>query len=492
VSGRRTVETASGRLTGAADGETLRFLGVPYATADRFEPPAPAPAWTGELDALAPGPAAPQPDRSVSRFTHGDVPATSEHRCLNLNVYSPSLAGGRPVMVWVHGGGFAVGHGAASIYRGSRLAAQADVVVVTLNYRLGSLGWLGHPALAAGDGAPSANWGLLDQIAALRWVHENIAAFGGDPRRVTLAGQSAGALSAIELLAAPGATGLFSRAIAQSPPLADVIQPPELARRWAEALSELAGAPSFDARLLRSLPAERVVALHEELLERPQFRGTRGGARPTLDPGSLPVSPLETPGSRSEVDVLIGHTADEGTFFFNSPWRPAPTPEQIPAVVAHLVPGEDPVEVLEHYRARMPASSGTDDVALLVAIATDAMVATPVAEWSQARAATGARVYRYRVDHPGAGSKLGATHTVEVPLIFGTWRDGGPGERLGGHGGATAEVAQALVAAWRSFLHGGSPGWHALGGAGSASEVAVFGGAQPFTLERRAGSLTQA
>jgi para-nitrobenzyl esterase len=415
-------------VAGLRGRDGVEFLGIPYARAERFAPPGSTVPWTGVRDARRHGPAAPQPDRPAARFTHGPMPATSEQDCLNLNVFTPSLEGERPVMVWLHGGGFAIGHAGASLYHGGRLAAGADAVVVTVNYRLGSLGWLWHPALGGG------NWGLLDQIAALEWVRENIAAFGGDADRVTLAGQSAGALCAIDLLAAPAARGLFTRAILQSPPLGDLIQPAAVAERWAEALADTAD--------LRSLPAERIVALHEDLLDGPQWRGTRGGALPTLDPASLPVSPIDSPGVSPNVDVLIGHTADEGTFFFDSPWRPAPAPERLPDIVAHLCPGEDPQDVLDRY--------GGD----LVAIATDAIVAAPAGRWADARAGAGGLVYRYRVDHPGAGPQLRATHTVEVPLLFGTWDDGGPGERLGGQAPGAEAVAEGLVGRWARFVHG--------------------------------------
>jgi para-nitrobenzyl esterase len=428
MTGTPTAEVAAGALAGVRGAHGVEFLGIPYARAERFAAPQRAPSWEGVRDAVQYGPAAPQPDRPAARFTHGPAPATGED-CLNLNVFSASLESDRrPVMVWLHGGGFATGHAGSSLYHGGRLAATADVVVVTVNYRLGSLGWLFHPALGGG------NWGLLDQIAALRWVRENIAAFGGDPDRVIVAGQSAGALCAIDLLAAPAAHGLFNRAILQSPPLGDLIQSPQVALRWADALGHPAD--------LRSLAPERIVALHEELLERPEWRGTRGGALPTLDAASLPVSPLEQPGIGPEVDVLIGHTADEGTFFFDSPWRPAPAPERVPEIVAHLCPDEDPDEVLRR--------NGGD----LVAIATDAMVVRPLARWADARASAGARVYRYRVDHPGAGPRLRATHTVEVPLLFGTWNDGGPGERLGGQAPGAETVADDLVGRWARFLHG--------------------------------------
>ena len=473
------VEIVAGRLSGRRVGEAIAFRGIPYATAPRFVPPGPIEGWTGVRDAGAPGPAAPQPRRPAAAFTHDELPGTDE-QCLSLNVFAPALSGSRPVFVWLHGGGFAIGHAAASLYSGERLAANADAVVVTVNYRLGSLGWLGHPGLAAAPDAPAANWGLLDQIAALEWVRDNIGAFGGDPGRVTLAGQSAGALSAMDLLVAPKAAGLFSRAVLESPPLGDVAQPPAGAFRWAEALSAAAGgAGDFDAPRLRELDAERIVSLHEELLERPAFRGTRGGALPTVDPGSLPTSPVEVPGASPDVDVLVGHTAQEGTFFFRAPWRPSPPAERIPGVIAHLCDTEDPDAVLDRYRERAVAVGAPHDpLSLLVEIATDAMVAEPLARWAAARAgAVGDRsdVHRYRVDHPGAGPELGATHTVEVPLLFGTWRDGGPGERLGGQAPGAGALSAELVTAWSRFVHGEDPAWPALAPDQSTPEIRVFG-----------------
>lgn len=473
------VDIAAGRLRGRRAGDVLAFEGIPYAIASRFAAPTAVEGWPGVRDAISLGPAPPQPRRPIAVFTHGELPATDE-QCLSLNIFAPEPDGRRPVFVWLHGGGFAVGHAGASIYSGERLAAGADAVIVTLNYRLGSLGWLGHPDLAVASDAPAANWGLLDQIAALRWVQENIASFGGDPSQVTLAGQSAGALSAMDLLVAPTAHGLFRRAVLQSPPLSDVAQPGAPGARWAEALSAAAGGTgAFDATTLRALDAEQIVALHEHLLEQPAFRGTRGGALPTVDSGSLPASPVESPGASPDVDVLIGHAGQEGTFFFRAPWRPSPAPEQIPAVVAHLCPTDEPEAVIERYRERASASGAPNDpLSLLVEIATDAMVAQPLASWASARAeAVGGRsaVYRYRVDHPGGGPELGATHTVEVPLLFGTWMDGGPGQRLAGQSPGAAAVAGELVEAWSRFLHGRPPGWSPVAPPLAVPEVRLFG-----------------
>ncbi|MGA9856530.1 MAG: carboxylesterase family protein [Solirubrobacteraceae bacterium] len=471
MSERVTVQTPSGGVRGVRERETIAFRGIPYAVADRFSPPRPAGPWSGDRDALSSGPAAPQPDREVARFTHGPAPDADEWGCLNLNVFTPRLDGRRPVMVWLHGGGFTVGSPGATLYDATRLAAAADAVIVCVGYRLGSLGWLCHPRMAGAEGQPAGNWGLLDQIEALRWVGRSIAAFGGDPGNVTVAGQSAGALAALDMLAAPQSAGLFHQLIAQSPPLTDVGGPPEAGVRWAESLHRaLFGDAGFDPQALRAAPVGDVLRAHEELLTLPEYRGSRG-AVPTIDPGSLPVSPGADPRLRPEIPVLIGTAAQEGTFFFGSPWRPAPPPQRIGDVVAHLVPDSDPGEVLAAY-AHGAAQRGrsTDPAALLAEIATDAMFANPVADWVRERSAgqpgagagdrTGsAGVYHYRVDHPGAGPALGATHTVEVPLLFGTWADGGAGERLAGQADGAEAVAAQLVAAWGAFLHAGDPGW---------------------------------
>ena len=463
------VEIAAGRLRGRRAGEVVAFGAVPYATAPRFAPPGPQPDWAGVREAVGPGPAAPQPRRAAAMFTHGELPATDE-QCLNLNVFTPGLDDRRPVFVWLHGGGFAIGHAGAGLYSGERLAAAADAVVVTVNYRLGSLGWLGHPDLAAEAGAPAANWGLLDQIAALEWVRDNIAAFGGDADEVTLAGQSAGALSAMDLLVAPAAAGLFRRVALQSPPFGDVAQAPEVAVRWAQALSAAAGGQgAFDPARLRELDAEQIVALHEEVLERagvPRDPRRRAPDRRCRQPSRVARRcPRREPRGRG-----AGRPRGSGGHVLlpRAVAAVAAGRSGSPPIVAHLCHTDDPDAVLDSYRERAAASGApVDPLSLLIEIATDAMIAEPLTRWASARAeVVGDRsaVYRYRVDHPGAGPDLGATHTVEVPLLFGTWRDGGPGERLAGQAGGAGEVAGEIIAAWSRFMHGGGPGWAPVAG----------------------------
>ncbi|MEU4247928.1 carboxylesterase family protein [Amycolatopsis sp. NPDC026612] len=226
------VETTAGRIHGTQGA----FKGIPYATAKRFEAPKPPKPWSGVKDALEAGPAAPQPPSRLERAL-GPMPLPQSEDCLSLNVFTPSTTGSRPVLVWIHGGGFSSGSGGQVWYTGTRLARDADAVVVTLNYRLGVLGFL------SAEGIP-ANLGIADQLAALEWVRDNIAAFGGNPAEITLGGQSAGAQSTLALWSAPRAKGLVKRIALQSAPLGMRPSTPDEAAGPAARLAEaLGGAP---------------------------------------------------------------------------------------------------------------------------------------------------------------------------------------------------------------------------------------------------------
>jgi para-nitrobenzyl esterase len=417
------------------------FRGIPYAQAARFGSPEVVPLATLPQPGAEPfGPVAPQPQRPIAQLTHGPLPEADEARCLTLNVWHPrgtAAGAGLPVLVWIHGGGFGVGWGSASLYDGARLAETAGAVVITINYRLGSLGWLFHPELGGG------NWGLLDQQAALRWVSRHVEAFGGDPGRVTLAGQSAGALSAIDHLHVIGSRGLFGRLVLLSPPVFDAAHDPALPTRWAEALAERAG--SFEA-LRRTCTAEQVVALHEAALADGPFAGTRGGA-----------------------------TADEGAFFFRAAGRrPQPDEERLIAMVAHMPGVTDAPAVIAEYRDRLGA--GTDTNTLLVRIGGDHMVVAPTAAWARARLQAGGTIHRLRVDHAG-DPDLGALHSIDAPLLFGTYGDGGPGTAMAGDTPRSEAVSKSFMNAVAAFVNGGSPGWDALDADGTGA-LAVFGGAE--------------
>lgn len=280
---------SQGRLRGHHVSGVVAYLGIPYATAIRFEPPQPAPPWTGVRDASQVGPAAPQPRSRLAEVIGDRAPEQSED-CLNLNVWTPSEPSStpRPVLVFLHGGSFSTGSGGLAWYDGAQLARRGDFVVVTINYRLGALGYLR---------LEHDNLGLLDQLQALRWVQDNIAAFGGDPGAVTVAGQSGGALS---IVAMRKPDGLFQRAILQSPPLG--LRPLTLAAAEATAAEyvELLGVDPYTATV------EALLAAQLELARRHP-----GPVPPFHLVGDLPAA--------SDVPMLMGWCRDEANAYGQGP-----------------------------------------------------------------------------------------------------------------------------------------------------------------------------
>ena len=283
----------------------------------------------------------------------GEFPGEQGEDCLTLNVWTPELVGARPVLVWLHGGAFLRGSGASTLYHGFRLATRGDVVLVTINYRLGVLGFLAHPELADPDaGGAIGNWGLLDQVAALRWVRDNIAAFGGDPQNVTIFGQSAGGMSVAALLAVPAAQGLFHRAIVQSgPPRA---MPAERAEEMAaKLLGELGVGAVAD---LRRVPVTALLKAEASLYaQRPRTPLT---LTPVVDGAVLQADPLKAiaDGAAADVPLLIGTNRDEFKLFMRPPPRQQPPDEEalrrrieriFRAADVHL----DALETIESYRA---------------------------------------------------------------------------------------------------------------------------------------------
>ena len=322
------VQTSYGLIQGVQEGSLLSWKGIPYAQPPlgkrRFLPPQPPEAWSGVLQATHFGPMAMQPASMPAELLRR---LSMSEDCLTLNIWSPGADSPlRPVLVWIHGGGWLIGSG--RLHDGTSLATLGDVVVVTLNYRLGPFGFL-HLAEFGGEKyATSGNCGLLDQIAALQWVQDNIAAFGGDPHRVTVFGESAGAMSIGTLLASPLAQGLFQQAILQSGSLGPIrrrAEATELARTFLQILD----VSPQDLSPLEDIPAERLVEAASAL---PDWQGTTGAGdmihfAPVIDGVMLPRPPLQAiaSGAAKHIPLIIGTTRDECLFYpFADPtWREA-------------------------------------------------------------------------------------------------------------------------------------------------------------------------
>jgi para-nitrobenzyl esterase len=299
--------TEAGWVAGSASGGVAAYLGIPYAAAPvgglRWRPPRPAARWKGVRAATAFAPACMQTGVSMP----GETPPKTSEDCLYLNVWTPlhGTVKPAPVMVWIHGGGYANGATSMPLYRGDRLARRG-VVFVSLAYRLGPFGFLAHPGLTAeSPSGGSGDYGLMDQIAALRWVRRNIAAFGGDPGRVTILGQSAGAMSVSLLMASPKAAGLFQRAVAQS---GGVFEPLQLAPSY-----QLRGAEQEGVAYARSLGAGSVAALRRLPAEKLLGGLAAQVSHPVIGPAVLPRSPYQAyvEGRQNDVPILIGSNAEE-------------------------------------------------------------------------------------------------------------------------------------------------------------------------------------
>jgi len=289
------VNTTAGPVRGVTTGRTTAFRGIPYATAKRFQPPTPHPKWTETKDASDPGPAAPQ---LASRLAHvmGDHDADwAEDGCLNLNVWTTGRTTRKPVLFWIHGGGFSSGSGGWDWYDGGLLAARHDIVVVTINYRLGPFGYLYRPESGAD------NLGARDQRAALEWVHDNIAAFGGDPAQITVGGQSAGAYSSLYLAIDPATKDLMHRVVLESGPWGLPPMDPGTAEQTATTFLQHVDAQAPAQQLL-----DAALTLPGNAPGAPAFYPVLGGAG---FPAAWPDADL------SNLNVLIGFTKDEHAAF---------------------------------------------------------------------------------------------------------------------------------------------------------------------------------
>ncbi len=476
-------------------GSVCEFLGIPFAAppvgALRFASPRPAAAWDNPRLATRPGAAPIQSLAGAAAWLYDGAQPQSEN-CLVLNVWTPSPEGRRPVMVWLHGGAWRTGHGAVAGTWGATLAERGDVVVVTVNYRLGALGWLAHPDLADPETGAAANWGLQDQVAALRWVQANIAAFGGDPGRVTLFGQSAGGSSTASIAQDPRSAGLLHRAIIESGSLHGAPGFPEMttAAAYTEALAKRL---DMDVGGLRRVDALRLHRTELELARDPAMMRSLGRppVLPVLDGVVLQTWPRD--GRLAPVPLLIGTTETEATFWFDlvgpdgAPvpgLRPPATDAELASMIRDLTAIYRP-EATDRAASIAPAYAaaarrrGTPEgpLPLWIAAYTDIVFRLRARTAAQRHAEAGHPVWLYEFAHPLAAPAHGVPHTSEIPFVFGTYADPFFAAKLGA-GPKEQAVSDAMLRAWARFAHDGDPGPGWARATAGALPVNVLGGGQ--------------
>jgi len=462
MSEMRVVRLKDGAVRGKVDAGTAAFLGIPYAAppfgANRMRPPQPVQAWDGERDATAFGPTAPKgdyPPAYVPLFPEVVIPGED---CLNLNVWTPDpSATGLPVLVWIHGGSFMNGSSSVAEYNGAAFARDG-VVCVTINYRLAAEGFL-----FLDDGL--ANLGLLDQLAALRWVQGNISAFGGDPARVTVAGESAGAMSVTTLLSMPLAEGLFAQAIAESGAAAHALTRDQAAMVGGYLATAL-GVPA-DRDSIKAVPLATLVKTASDLVVEVQTNPdpAKWGPltlsllpfAPAVDGSVVPAAPITAlaAGQGRGVPLMIGSNRDEARLFLVA----AATIDLIDDATLAAVAGvyglsQDDLAV---YRRNRPDASPGD---ILAAVISDWFFRIPAIRVAEARANSGAPdtwMYRFDRPEPQDNHRLGACHGAEIPYVFDTVSLDNVRARLGET--PAQAVADQVHRVWVNFITQGDPGW---------------------------------
>lgn len=471
-----TLQTRDGLLRGVEHDGIFSFKGVPYGAppdgANRFAPPQKPSPWSGVRDALAFGPIAPQenPWEKIRKFTahgyEGTIPieaAEINEDCLRLNVWARALAESsspraddrRPVMVWIHGGSLIGGSGGADWYDGANLSRRGDVVVVTVNHRLGALGYLHTAELAGGDAATSGALGMLDLVAALEWVRDNIAAFGGDPRNVTIFGESGGGWKVSTLLAMPAARGLFHRAIIQSGALLRGHTQEQAMSVTRLMLQELGvEKPTLDQ--LRKIPIDRLIAAQQRLVTRVrggELPGISHEFRPVIGTATLPKHPFDpvAPEISANIPLLIGTNGTEASWgLWADPGAASMTDAELHRRLTTALQG-DPRDAIALYRTLQPGATPRE---LYIAILSSPHESIRLAERKAQGGGAPVYMYSFAWRTPVLDGQLGSPHMLEVPFVF----DNISAARgFTGDSPQTRQLASNISAAWAQFARSGVP-----------------------------------
>jgi para-nitrobenzyl esterase len=456
------VETSLGRVRGSARaGGGFSFRGIPYAAdtgSNRFLPPQPATPWSGVRDALTHGSSCPQivtPRTRIFQWLASDAPLGED--CLVLNVDTPAAdAARRPVMVYLHGGAFAVGSGSSAVYEGGPLTQSEDVVLVTVNHRLNLFGYLTPLANSDARFADAGNAGMLDLVAALQWVHDNIARFGGDPDCVTIFGQSGGGAKVAILMAMQEAQGLFHRAIVQSSSSGFRVQPRDECEAATRKLFQKLELPEGDFAALQAVPAQTLLHAMQSVV------GASGGQdsfRPVIDGRTLKRHPFHpsAPEVSAHVPLMIGHTRTEATFFLAAdPSNFTVDGDEARQRIRRFLRVDDAQAdaVIAVYEKHHPGAPGSE---LLAYIASDYLYRLNNITGAEQKVKQGkAPVYAYEFAWESAvlGGKFMSPHTAEIPFVFGNVA---LANAFTGDGPELPKLERQVMKAWAQFARTGNP-----------------------------------
>ncbi|MTD57979.1 carboxylesterase/lipase family protein [Amycolatopsis pithecellobii] len=457
------VQTRQGIVRGARGDRVVSFKGIPFAAAPigdlRFAPPAEPPSWHGVRDATRYGAISLQHLDGLAATIPGcewafyHPGAVQDEDCLNLNIWVPDMASDTPraIFVWIHGGSFLAGSGTALWYDGANLAAREDIIVVTVNYRLGALG-----ALSVDPEGTAGNNFLRDQIAALTWIRDNIGVFGGDPAKVTIGGESAGAMSVVALMCIPEARGLFRAGIVQSGHGSLNTTKEQALDVAVQYIADLGAPETNSLTALRALDTQTLLDAQERLTGKVMLP-----CRPVVDGEFLPATPLEIfrAGKQAQIPLLTGTNADENSLF-TLVMGDVDARGGLPGVLSELFEGADPVVIEE--LARMYGALATNDADALTTLTTDRDWRGPLDALCDAHADSGSPVFVYEFTYrtPVLDGALGACHALDIPFPFGNLATRGVSEFAGDDKELrpVREATQdAFMRSWGSFIRTGEP-----------------------------------